>query len=463
MTKSRNGTADAPKIKSAGFRSRRQSGPAVRRPNNFASKTTEIKAAPSVPARSAPPLPKQNKGRFFVGTIFFSFFAVITYTLWTVFFQYQSYGIVQGRLIAVSSPWDGVVINWRVKEGEQVKQGQPLAEISNLEMRHQLDSLLDDLKLNQAQLEAESAKLHFETRLNQTSSEKAYAEFLEASGNLESESALLEDLTKQLQRARRLIKSKNYSQQKYDKLYFEYIGQKRKAEKLQLAVAALKNRHQLTKKEQTVDRNLRLQPMLTRIETIQSEIERLREKILQGMLLAPVSGRVTRRFMLTGESIKVSEPAVELLEDGSAEAILYVPQERSDQFLVGDTIALELPPFEKPVHCEVLRLSDQMETPPQHIGKYYAQNTVLLPIHMKPLPEYEQFLSFRINGTVKLPIDYQARFIELLNNTKKTVLSLAESPGPKENQEQYPDPQQAVEVIQAQGSPTKLFAEDTNE
>lgn len=423
MTTSGNGAADAPKIKSAGFRSRRQSGPAVRQPNNPELKTAEKNPSQAVSARSAPPLPKRNKGRFFVGFIFFSFVSFVTYTVWTVFFQYQCYGVVQGRLIQVSSPWDGVVIHWRVKEGDQVQQGQPLAEVSNLRMRHQLESLLDDLKLNQAQLDAETAKLNFESQINQTSSQKAYAEFLEASGNLDAQSALLEDLTKQLERARRLIKSKNYSQQKYDKLYFEFIGQKRKVEKLELAVSALKNRHQLSKREQTVDRNQQLQPMLARIETIQSEIERLREKIQQGTMLAPVSGRVTKRFMLTGEAIQANESVIELLEDGSAEAVLYVPQERINEFAVGEIVELELPPFEKPVHCEVLRLSDQLEIPPKHIGKYYSENSVLLPIHMKPLPEYEQFLSFRINGSVKLPIDYLARFFELYDGVKDQVLT----------------------------------------
>ena len=400
-----NPASRSPESKSAGFRARRPNAPSDRQPNGSA--TPVAGTVPIERPRSAPPLPKRNKGRFFVGSIFLTALSFGGYLFWSTFCQYQSYGVIQGRIITVSAPWNGVVVNWQIKEGELVTQGQPLAEIANLEMRHSLEALIDDLKLTQAQLEAESAKLKFEQQNLETESRLAAADYLQLAGELDAERARYADLKKQLSRAKRLMESKHFSQQKYDELNFEYIGQQRKIGKMTDAVAALELRSKLTLRDHTVDRQLQIQPLLTKIETTQSEIDRIREKIGQGRLLSPVTGRVVKRLCLTGESTILHEPIAEILEDNSTEAILYVPQKFADRYVVGDLVEIELPPYQQNLQCEITRLQDQLQSPPRQLKRYYAADEVLLPVHLKPLPEYEQFMSFRINGTIKMPVAWE--------------------------------------------------------
>ncbi len=391
----------------AGFRLRRSAGATSRRDT---SACADIPNLPSVTsqARSAPPLPKRNKGRFFVGTIFFSVFATIMYGIWTVFFQYQSYGIIQGRLITVSSPFDGVVTHWQIKEGEEVSQGQLLAEIKNLGIRHELEELLDDLKLNQAQLDAKTAQLSFESKNSRTKSEKAYAEFLKASAELAAEEAALTENKSQLKRAKKLVGTGNFSRQKYDEIYFEHHGRQQKIEQLNLAVSALQKYYESAKDEEAMDWQLQIQPMLTKIETIQSKIKRIREKIAQGLLRSPVSGRITKRMSLTGEAVSSNEPVLEILENNSTEAILFVPQDRITDFKVGQDISVTVPPLLEKVDCQVVRIGDQFEVPPKQISKYYAQDAVLLPVHMRPLAGYESLMAFRLDGVIMLPIEWKS-------------------------------------------------------
>ena len=185
---------------------------------------------------------------------------------------------------------------------------------------------------------------------------------------------------------------------------------------MKLATQSLKTRYELTKEENSVDRKQQLQPMLAKIEIIESEIERLRERIQQGNLVAPATGKVTNRSVLTGESVSANSPVIEILENNSTEAILFVQQERIARFDVGKVVELELAPFDNKIECEVIRLSDQMESPPAQLAKHYAMNCVLLPVYMKPLPEYAHVLSFRINSTVKLPINYETRMEEMLQS-----------------------------------------------
>lgn len=369
-------------------------------------------------------MPKRNKGRLFVGTIFLAFVSVVGYFCWTTFVQYRAWGIIHGRIITVSAPWNGIVINWQVKDGELVQQGQPLAEISNLAMRHDLESLIDRLKLTQAKLEAETSKLKFEKQNLETTTQQALADYLQLSGELQAQEAKLTDLDRQLTRARKLIKSKNLSQQKYDELYYEFIGQQRRIAKTRDAVEVLRERTRLAKRDQGYDWQQQIQPLLAEIKTTESEIKRIQEKIQLGRLVAPVSGRITRRLVLTGESVDLNEHVVEILEDNSTEAILFVPQKMGDQFAVGDIVELELEPYSENLQGEITRLGDQFLPPPNQIKRFYASEEVLLPVHLRPLPEYEQFMSFRINGTIKLPIKWDQGVASLVETLKGQFESL---------------------------------------
>ncbi len=366
--------------------------------------------------RAAPPLPKREKGRFFVGTIFVSILAFAAYSVWSAFFQYQSYGIIDGRVIAVSAPWNGVVANWQIKEGDEVVQGQALAEISNLELRYKLDSLVDELRLKQASLNSETTKLRFQAQQQITESEHALAEYMESAGNLESERAKAEELNHRHSRAKRLVKSGNMSRSQYNKLHFELVGHNRKIERMEIAVNALKKRYELSKRQQQEDLNLQIEPLFASIDSIQSEISRLRKKIQLGLLTAPANGRVTKRMALTGESVQLGESVIEIMESDSTTATLYVPQKNIRDFHVGSTLAVELPPYDEKLHCEVIRLGEKLEHAPKSIERFYMPNCVLLPVYLKPLPEYEQFMSLRINGTIKLPFN-------LTNRLQKSTLS----------------------------------------
>ena len=96
---------------------------------------------------------KRSKGSGFLSLIFLAAFIALGYTVWSSLLQYQSYGVIEGRVITVAAPWDGSIYNWQVRDGEEVTQGQVLAVINNIDMHHQLETLGDELKMNQALLD----------------------------------------------------------------------------------------------------------------------------------------------------------------------------------------------------------------------------------------------------------------------------------------------------------------------
>ena len=78
------------------------------------------------------------------------------------FLRYQAYGVVTGRVVQLSPPWNGELTAFHVREGDAVRQGQPLLTMDNAEMRQRLSALGDELVSAQADLEAEAAKIKWQ-------------------------------------------------------------------------------------------------------------------------------------------------------------------------------------------------------------------------------------------------------------------------------------------------------------
>ncbi len=402
----------------AGFRIDRSSEvvrQSTSEPTSGAGDTTETTP---VQPRSKPPLPKRNKGQLFLALVFLGFFASIFYLIYATFFQYKAYGIINGRIIQVGAPWDGTVSNWQVRDGDLVEQGQVLSVIGNIEMEHRLQTLDDELRYAQAKVDAEASRIRFHFSDRSDRDQKALAEYLEAQGNLLSERSVLGDLEQRLKRSNRLQKAGNVSKQSHDELFFKCTGQRLKVEKLDKAVKVLRERSE-TKRDDTESKTSQLDPLLVKIEQIQAARERLRARIDLGRIVAPVSGRVTLRTLLTGESVRQGETIVEILEDNSAEATLFIPQIYTDEFKVGTKIMLALEPFEKEVLCVVKRVGNQFKPAPGSIERFYQKQQHLLPVHVTPTPEYRDEFAMRINGTVKLSYSWDEWIEDLWNSVQE--------------------------------------------
>ena len=343
--------------------------------------------------------------------------AAAGYYVWTSLFQYEAFGVIEGRVISVAAPWDGTVSNWQVRDGETVVQGQVLAQIENIDMEHEVATLGDELKMSQATLDAEMSKIKFEVQNQSERSQIAVAEYLKSYGELLAEKAKLQELDRKFARTKRLAKSSNVSRSEYEKIFFQLAGQRKKIEKLEDAVDVLKIRSTDSNLADN-DGSARLKPILAEIELTQSKISRLRERIDQGQIRAPVSGRITKRHSLTGEATRLGETVIEILEDNSVEAVLYVPQKIVDEFVVGNEIEITLEPYDQPLRCTISRFGDQFESAPKSIERFYKVNQPLLPVYLSPGVDADQVMAMRVGGTVKRPYEYSKAIGNMVEDAK---------------------------------------------
>ena len=358
------------------------------------------------------PLPKRPKGRWFIGLILAGCCAFAMYQVWDSFFRYQAYGVVEGQTILVSPPWEGVIQYIHVREGDAVRQGQVLVTMENLELKQRFHHLGDELRVAQANLEAESAKLKWQFSYSMDQSQGAVVAYYETLGNLLREQSRLEDLKLNLRRAEVLLGPKAISREEYDQIRLGKAGQEERIAKLQEALVELKKRADqatsLIQKKGELSAGLKdngieqLKPNLARIEALQAERVRLQEQIDQGLIRAPCSGLVLKITHFVGERCKATEPLLKVLEEGSLKVVLYLPQEACTLFTPGGDVSLLVDPYPERLSCTVIRIGDEFVLPPENIKRHYREGQKLLPVTLEPKDEWTRWMALRVGGVVKL-------------------------------------------------------------
>jgi multidrug resistance efflux pump len=369
------------------------------------------------------PLPRRPKGRWFVAVLLLTACGTAAYQVWHSFFRFQAYGTVTGRVVQLTPPWDGVVQYLHVAEGQQVRQGDLLITVDNSELRHRHAQLGDDLRVAQATLEAESAKLKWQVAFNLDQGQGVWAQYYEALGQLLQEQAKLEELQSSFQRAKRLRPGYAIADDEFTRMHWQLQGQGQKVMKLREAVDELKRRAQQS--EALVNKGPesiglvesgadQLRPYATRIEALQAERVRLQEQLDQGQIRASTNGLVVKLHRFAGERCKSAEPLLALLEEGSLQVVLYLPQGASGALAVDGKVNLVVEPYPERLSGTVTRLGDAYEAAPEHLKRYYAEGQKLLPVIIQPKDEWMRWMALRVGGVVKLP--YRAPFFEESNH-----------------------------------------------
>ncbi len=139
-----------------------------------------------------------------------------------------------------------------------------------------------------------------------------------------------------------------------------------------------------------------------RIENLPAELRRVRKVLDQGLVTSPTNGRVTRISKFAGEYADATAPVIELLVDGSTEIVLYLPQNRSLEWSIGDHMRVSVDPTSRQLDCEVMRLAPGMQHAPNSIERYYDSGESLLPIIVRPSDPYAAH-KLVLGSKVRLP------------------------------------------------------------
>jgi multidrug resistance efflux pump len=369
---------------------------------------------PRMPAAPrATPQPHRPKGRWFVTILLLAACSLGAHNVWHSFYRYQAYGTVAGRVIEVSSVWDGSLRYVHVKEGDVVRQGQLVAVMDNVELRQKHARITDELRVAQAQLEAETARLKWQSAFGLDQSQGSTVLYRELLGTLLREEANLANARQKLRRAEQTYQRRALAQEELFQYRYEVQGLDQRIARIKEGLEELKKRSEqagkLMKSDSDLGKGLKeagtdqLKPFLAKITALQAERDRLQELLDAGELRAPTNGVVTKLRRFPGEQCKTGEAVLTVLQEGSLEVVLYVQQGASKDHKLGDELNLQVEPNDSALTCVVSRLGDQMEPAPESIKRHYAEGQRLLPVLLKPKDESSSWAALRVGSTVKLP------------------------------------------------------------
>ena len=357
--------------------------------------------AASPPVKPATP-PKQPRGRLFVVSMVFAVLAYGGHSAFEAFFHYSAYGVIAGRPIQVPATMAGVVQFVHVEEGQTVRQGQLLLTLHSPEIVRDLGRLDDKLRMAQAKLQAGISHLNWEVSVRDKDSDQSVGEFYEKWGQFRQEQAKLVDLQQNLQRSETLHAKKVLAIEDVQHARNEELGQREKLEKLLLALSAWEKRAEAARTGTAMRRD-ELLPLLADVESLEAEQKRLRAEESRLLIRSPVNGVVIKRHRFTGEGADALQTLFTILEEHSLHIELFVPQERLQDFEVGDAVEVQLAPFWENLPCRVVRLGDEHVPPPHQIARFYPHESRHLPIHLEPTVECLRHERIQIGAVVKLP------------------------------------------------------------
>jgi len=340
---------------------------------------------------SQPPTPTvkpESKGRIFIGLLLLALIGFVAHNVWNTYFRYVAHGVVSGRLLNVSPPINGTLQNVYVKEGDHVQQGQILATIENVELRHRYDLLRDEILIESANLTSALAKLKLEYAFKLDNSQGTIAIYTETLARLSNDEANLIYLEGAYERNSKSFSRGTLSENEHSQSKQLYEGHKSKIVLLREAVSILKTRvdQLVILDDKTKILTLwhdSLRPFFVKIESLQNSIRRVQEQLSNCYVISPVSGIVVKRWNFSGETVNTTNFIFTIIADKSEFIIIYVPQEAVAQFVEGTPLELTMAPNSESVLATVQRRGDKYEPAPESIKRHYNNGQQLLPIYCK--------------------------------------------------------------------------------
>lgn len=392
--------------RSIGFRTSPQSSPADAVIAEPRSRPSEAGARGPGSATATPtPLPKRPKGSYFLGAAFLTVLLISALAVWNTYFRYNAYGMISGRIIEVPASQAGTIRSIHVREGEVVSSGQLLAIMEDPDSKAELDRLHDELAIAQATLDAKVAELSWQSRLREDQTQRTLADYYESWGTLLKEEAELSNMQLQLKRKEEIVRAvpKVITEEELETLRFAIQGQHAKVDKL---TAALEKLRKLISMSGPTEGPQQLRPQLSRIKSLQEQIARARQRLESSELRSPASGRVIAIHFFAGEYVLPETPVLDILEDGSLKAVLYLPQRKAQSLAKGDIIDLDLVANAETLCAEVTGFGEQMVAPPPTLQRYYRSNETLLEVFARPRVNADGLQGnkqLRLGSEVRLP------------------------------------------------------------
>lgn len=309
--------------------------------------------------------------------------ALISYSIWTTFFRYEAVGIIDAVIVKVSSPVNGSIKKLNVKDGSRVEQNQLVMVVENLDLQRELAKTKDEIEVTKAEINSRHSELGWRLGGNHEIFHRAQGEQTATEGELADLKARLILYSATLERLKRLQAEKCVSAIDLDKAQAEYSSTLALIESKKNTLKVMKTRLASSRPTISDTGYTQVTPAIEKLKFLKNEEKRLREKILEGRILSPVSGILSNINHFEGERIN-QDPVFNVVIDNSCKMVLFyktnVPLPK-----IGKKIKIWSPNKKKSFSTEVTGYSKDTYPAPDQIKRDYEQDAKLIKVFLKPL------------------------------------------------------------------------------
>ncbi|MEQ8837685.1 MAG: hypothetical protein RID07_12835, partial [Lacipirellulaceae bacterium] len=283
---------------------------------------------------------------------------------------------------------------------QAVQQGDLLATVVNPDLDASAEALEDQLRMAQAELNGEEARLRASFLARQDQYLQLRSQYLELQGRLGTETAKSEEFLANRSRLEPLLDSSIVSEQRIESLRSRHEGSRSRAAALQSMISTLEKRLEQAP-SQEYDAAL-LGPIEAKVDQLTAQLERLRLKRERGAIRAPFAGKVVRVHGHVGEPCSFERPIIQLLDTGSFENQVNVEADRLVQFAVGEQIEALVGRAQSAVTCDIEAVGPKYEEIAP-LGTNSTARQKLIPVYLKLPQDLPEGLILRDGEIVHIP------------------------------------------------------------
>ena len=330
----------------------------------------------------------------------------------------EASGMVENNSINLSSEVTGIVMDLKVKEGDSVKSGQIIAEISNTSMKNQYEQALDNLKIAEKNMEITGESIASYKGVYTNSTQQAQSAYYSSYGEYEKvlEGASQEEvkqvqeafnqaeinftyLEDKLEEGKALLEYDIITQKDYDEIEKNYnLSQAQlntanaKLDQVQAGpsdatVKAVKNRmlqakasHELSISNGDMQlKGLVHQYEITQLKYQQAQtiVDQLNEELSKMEITSPIDGVVNLLTINKGEFTTLGKPLAEIFDTNDMEIKVYVSEANIGHIKPGQEVDIYVDSTDEVFKGNVIRINHNAEFTPKNIQtKEERVNTV---------------------------------------------------------------------------------------
>jgi HlyD family secretion protein len=238
-----------------------------------------------------------------------------------------------------------VVDKLTVNEGDNIKEGDTIAEI---------DHTLLDLQLKQAEAAASIAKYQLEMLLNGARTEDLQI----AEQNLDQAKSNFETVEKNYQRSKELFKTGDISVKDMDDSENRYNTAKTQYNSAVLNLSKLKKGARVEE----------LNAAKAQYDQATASRDLLKRKIDDCSIKSPVTGFVTDKFVEEGEFVNIGTPIYSIARMSPVNLTIYVSEQDLGRIRVGEEVAITIDSYRnRKFNGRIIFISPQAEFTPKNI------------------------------------------------------------------------------------------------